>query len=87
VTTDPIARRRPFRGSPTARAIGSAIFVFFILAYSIVITLALLQEPPQRRVLALLIFVWGIAATALILIFRSWRKSRPARVTTVPNSE
>jgi len=66
---------------------GDAIFVVFILANSIIITLALLQEMPQWRALALLIFVWAIATTAPILVFRSWRRSRPARVTTIPNSD
>ena len=68
--------RRPFRGSPTARAIGSVIFCIFIVAYVTVISVSLVPRLPQPRALAALLFVWAIALLAVVIIARAWRRSR-----------
>ena len=81
--------RKPFRGSPAARAIGSIIFCGFIVGYVTIITLDLMPRLPERRAMFGLLFVWLVALLAVGIIARAWLRSRASGTgsTTAANIE
>jgi len=75
---------RPFRGSPLAQRIGSAILGAFIAMYLAVITYTFSDRLRSTMGILELIFLWLIGLLALGMLSRAWRKPRSKSQSASP---
>jgi hypothetical protein len=76
MTQQTISKRAPFRGSPLARRVGSALLGVIIAIYLAIITYSMSGQLQTTKGLARLVFLWLIGLIALGLLARAWRKPK-----------